>query len=45
VAEYDTPSALLKKGEEEGLFYRMCEKTGDLEGLRALAREKEEGGK
>jgi len=23
----------------------MCEKTGDLKGLRALAREKEEGGR
>lgn len=43
VAEYDTPSALLRKGED-GLFYRMCQKAGDLEGLSALAREKEEGG-
>ena len=41
VVEYDTPLALLEKGVG-GLFYRMCEKTGDLAGLRALAVEKEE---
>ncbi|TFJ81210.1 hypothetical protein NSK_007476 [Nannochloropsis salina CCMP1776] len=43
LVEYDTPLALLNKGPTS-LFYRMCEKTGDLPRLWEAAREKEEAG-
>ncbi|CAM9437783.1 unnamed protein product, partial [Hapterophycus canaliculatus] len=37
VAEYDTPLALLRNPYSQ--FRAMCEKTGDLEGLKRVARE------
>lgn len=42
VQEYDAPLTLLR--DEGGLFYSMCEKTGDLPRLVALAREAAAGG-
>lgn len=37
IIEYDTPLRLL--GRPDGLFYSMCERTGDLERLLAMAKE------
>lgn len=37
VKEYDSPSRLLE--DRDGLFYSMCDKTGDLPRLVAMARE------
>ncbi len=39
VAEYDTPINLLRN--QNTLFYSMCERSGDLPVILAMAQEKE----
>ena len=40
VAEFDTPKNLIAK--EDGIFYSMCLKSGDFEGLKEAANRKTE---
>lgn len=37
IIEYDTPAALLDKGESSE-FYKLCKESGDLEKLKSLAK-------
>jgi hypothetical protein len=40
VAEFDSPHALLQ--DESTIFYSMCERSGDLESISAIAKAAEE---
>lgn len=38
ILEYDTPSTLLRDGEDGSEFARLCRETGDFERLKSLVK-------